>query len=187
MVAGALLLSPWVDIASTQPSIFTKNNDYLPEPNLKHEEILNVNGHFYTNEKYLKYPLVSPMYQDDFDKFPPVMATGGEERFLDEFIVFEDKIKHYKQIESDSQQVILHIYDEMPHGFYGIWFHPSSIKSIELSSQFIKDCFNNKSNNEPWACRIDTKLNLIPFDYDTTNYKIPEAFELKEEGLSVKY
>ncbi|KAI9290703.1 alpha/beta-hydrolase [Neoconidiobolus thromboides FSU 785] len=199
MVAGALLLSPWVDIASTQPSIFTKNNDILPGPKLNgiknylfinellassclylKEEILNVNGHFYTNEKYLKYPLVSPMYQDDFDKFPPVMVTvGGEERFEDECMIFAYKLKSYNQRKSCSHQVILHIYEDMPHVFQSIWFHRSSKKSFKLCSQFIKDCFSNCSknnNNLSWAYKIDRKLKLHPFDYDITGYSIPKAF-----------
>ncbi|KAI9290551.1 alpha/beta-hydrolase [Neoconidiobolus thromboides FSU 785] len=203
MVAGGLLLSPWVDLTSSQPSILTKNNDYLPEPNSKYgkgylfinellentipslkEEILSVNGHFYTTEKYLKYPLVSPMYQNSFDGFPPIMVTvGSEERFEDEIMIFARKIKSHSQTKSNGQQVILHHFEDMPHAFQSIEFHPSSIKSIKLCGQFIKHSFSNNiknNNNGSWAYKIDNKLNLTPFDYDITNYKVAKAFSLKE-------
>ncbi|KAI9290552.1 hypothetical protein K502DRAFT_359983 [Neoconidiobolus thromboides FSU 785] len=205
MVAGGLLLSPWVDLTSSQPSILTKNNDFLEAPNLKdgerylfinellvnvsdnlREEIVNVNGHFYTTEKYLKYPLVSPMYQNSFDGFPPIMViVGDEERFEDECMIFAYKLKSNNKGTSNSQQVILHVYDEMIHLFQTFDSHPSCQKSFELGSKFIADCLsdniNNNNDDQFWACRIDTKLNLTPLDYDITEYQISQTFSLKEE------
>ncbi|KAI9290505.1 hypothetical protein K502DRAFT_326680 [Neoconidiobolus thromboides FSU 785] len=73
----------------------------------------------------------------------------------------------------------------MPHVFQLFGFHPSSKKSFELGSKFIKDCFSNdgsnKNDNGPWAYKIDTKLNFNLFDYNITTYKIPQAFSLKEK------
>ncbi|KAI9291478.1 hypothetical protein K502DRAFT_333144 [Neoconidiobolus thromboides FSU 785] len=204
MVAGGLLLSPWVDLTSSQPSILTKNNDFFEGPieskegkgylfidkllmnapeNLK-EEILN-NGHFYTTEKYLKCPLVSPMYQDKFDRFPPIIITvGGEERFEDEVIVFAHKIKGYNQSRPNSSSITLHIYDEMIHVFQALESHPSSQKSFELSSEFIKDCFNN--NNEDtngfWAYKVDVKQNFNPVEYDILKYNVAKPFSFNGEA-----
>ncbi|KAI9290506.1 alpha/beta-hydrolase [Neoconidiobolus thromboides FSU 785] len=95
MLSGGLLLSPWLDLSFSQPSFSSSTNDYLPGPKLNDvknytfinellassvtdlkDEILNVSGHFFTNEKYLTYPLVSPMYQDNFDRFPPIMVVS---------------------------------------------------------------------------------------------------------------
>ncbi|KAI9319136.1 Alpha/Beta hydrolase protein, partial [Dichotomocladium elegans] len=110
--AGAMTLSPWIDLTHSLPSIMTNiSTDYLPALGFKHKPSRAVDYHllpiqaklqdrmeeddpelkrvqFYAGNKSLKHPWVSPVYDKRLLRgLPPLLIqTGTAERLNDEAV-----------------------------------------------------------------------------------------------------
>lgn len=103
------LLSPWLDLLLSTPSILDNEGvDYmLPFSAEWAASFVNC----YTGRANRYDPLISPLYAD-FENLPPtIMFTGGNERFYDEHMLFADKIKQ------TNQKFTHDIVPDMPHDF----------------------------------------------------------------------
>jgi len=109
--AGLVLLSPWSDIASiglSYEAMAKVEVSYSYEGQLKNCALA------YAERTEFREPLVSPVYADFDETFPPTLIQGGtREIFLSNFV------RLYQAIEQSGGQATLDLYEGMTHVFWG--------------------------------------------------------------------
>jgi acetyl esterase/lipase len=117
--AGLALISPWLDVTRSLPSIENlAKYDYLPTPS-QHQKMppcpawpsTPPRADLYTDGSALMHPLVSPLMAMDWTKSPPVFFSLGEEMLYDENAVLAQRL--YKQ----GVPVRWRMFEAMPHVF----------------------------------------------------------------------
>ncbi|KXN66511.1 alpha/beta-hydrolase [Conidiobolus coronatus NRRL 28638] len=110
-------------------------------------------GHFFAPKKYINSPLVSSLCDNNFKDLPPALIISGEgEAFRDEDYLYHELINNSYSEEELSEFKIppttLHFYEEMFHIFPMILpeLEPS-LESVKRASNFIKQCFAQKSDD----------------------------------------
>ncbi|BGP23256.1 esterase / lipase [Rhodotorula toruloides] len=81
--AGAILMSPWVDLTMSCESWTTNRPyDYLPNPNTEDDHLHPVKCLLGDSiEQYLTHPYVSPLF-GDFTGLPPLLVQAGDAEVL---------------------------------------------------------------------------------------------------------
>ena len=131
--AGAVLLSPWTDLAGTGDS-WNTNAEY--EPGMT-KEMLDWMAKAYLKDEDPKHPLASPLY-GNFETLPPMLIHAGNcERLRD------DSVRLAERAKSAGIDVKLKVWDDMLHVFQQFHgFLPESNQSIEEIGKFIKKILN---------------------------------------------
>jgi len=125
--AGAICVSPWLDLALTGVSIKQKAKlDPILDP-----VSLERYAKYYAGENDLTYPLISPLYADLQGLSPLLIQVGTDEILLD------DAVRLVEKARGAGVDVTLEIWDEMFHAFQLIPFLPESRKMIERIAQFV--------------------------------------------------
>jgi acetyl esterase/lipase len=89
--AGAVCLSPWVDLSHSFPS-FHENNIYDYLPKMK-DSRKGTRFQYYTSNENLMHSYVSPIWSDNFNDLPPfLIQVGGIEQLYDEVIELAKKL-----------------------------------------------------------------------------------------------
>jgi epsilon-lactone hydrolase len=90
--AGGYLQSPWLDLTHSFPSVRDTNSlDYLGVGMLKNQRSID-RLHYYASDVDTKNPYVSPIWQNDLSKLPPLLIQcGSVERLYDEIVAFAKK------------------------------------------------------------------------------------------------
>lgn len=125
--AGAVCLSPWLDLALSGRSI--ANNAKL-DPILS-SKILEGYANYYTGTQETTHPLISPLYAD-LKGLPPISIHVGTNEIL-----LDDSIRFSKQAQQAGVDINLEIWDEMFHVFQLFSFLPKTPKCMEQISAFI--------------------------------------------------
>ncbi|KAI8142145.1 Alpha/Beta hydrolase protein [Fennellomyces sp. T-0311] len=161
--AGAMTLSPWVDLTHSFPSIINNiQTDFLPATGFKHapsealdytrlpqlkqsmgigpfaeEDIDRVQ--FYADNKALKHPLVSPVFDKKQLRGLPrlLIQTGSAERLHDESI-YTALMASNALDDENGTNVTLEIYVDQPHVFQIILPTRSSTCAIKRLAEFVK-------------------------------------------------
>ncbi|HYO51282.1 alpha/beta hydrolase [Archangium sp.] len=102
--SGAVLLSPWVDLACEAPS-HAENARY----DLLTREQLLIWGHFYAGELSLMDPRVSPLYASLRGLPPLYIQAGGVELFRDPILELAERAR------AAGVPVTLDVREDMPH------------------------------------------------------------------------
>ena len=131
--AAAVALSPWTDLGLTSES-YKKNarmDVTVPVDGLMFDSQLYLGETDYTN------PLASPLYGNLKDLPPMLLMVGTAEILLDDSVNFAKKAKEA------GVEVILDIWDDMPHVFpaYAA-FAPEGQEAIEKIGEFMKKYFS---------------------------------------------
>ncbi|KAI9208728.1 Alpha/Beta hydrolase protein [Polychytrium aggregatum] len=155
---GLAVMSPWLDLTHSMPSFDDHVLlDILPKLNQNPEK-----RHFYTTNDLLDHPYVSPLFATKIPTkpLPPTLITvGSAERLRDEGIMFWSKFKgrclpddrldapHQVVIdpenmsdsgsESDTEDVRIEVYQDMPHVFQMFPFERLARMSVRRISDFI--------------------------------------------------
>ena len=114
MPSGIILMSPWMDLSHSTPS-FSLNTpfDYLPDKSIDPKYIHDSRKHYcLTDNSFLHYPLVSPMYADEVEEkpLPPILIhIGDAEKLRDETLVFFSRFS--------STRIQVEMYQDMIHVF----------------------------------------------------------------------
>lgn len=109
--AGLVLLCPWSDIAPIGLSYDTMAS---VEVCYDYDRQLRNCALAYADPSEFKEPLVSPVYADFDESYPPALIQGGtREIFLSNFV------RLYQAIEQAGGQATLDLYEGMPHVFWG--------------------------------------------------------------------
>jgi len=126
--AGAVLMSPWVDLADASPSM-TENIkwDYVSTHVAKLCAELYA-GHFTFDE--------ASVINRDFKGLPPLHVTCGErERLRDQIVRFASKAR------ADGVDVSLHVAEDMTHAFqiFAFTSMPQPARSYEMIATFTQE------------------------------------------------
>jgi epsilon-lactone hydrolase len=114
--AGAICISPWVDLALTGKSVQSKAT---LDPILDQASLQMYAG-YYAGENDFTNPLISPLYAN-LEGLPPLLIhVGTDEILLDDATRFAEKAR------SAGVDVTLKIWDEMFHVFCLIPFLPET-------------------------------------------------------------
>ena len=105
MPAGALTISPWVDLACTGSSMQSK---IAADPSITREGLL-ANAELYLQGKPLTTPLASPLYAD-LRGLPPVFFQVGTSEVL-----LDDAIRLVGALGAADVPVHLSVWPNMPH------------------------------------------------------------------------
>ncbi|MEO8458098.1 MAG: alpha/beta hydrolase [Chloroflexota bacterium] len=104
---GAVLLSPWTDLAATGESVQTRA---ALDPMIKVDP-MNTTGKMYAGEASLTDPLVSPLY-GDYSALPPMLIQVGDHEVL-----LSDATRYAEKAQAAGVDVTIEVFDEMIHVF----------------------------------------------------------------------
>jgi len=125
--AGAVCLSPWVDLALTSASIYQNSRlDPILDP-----KSLEMYAGYYAGSRELAFPLISPLYADLKGLPPLLIQIGTDEILLDEAILLADKAR------KAGVRVILKTWDGMFHVFQLFSFIPETKEAVKQFAGFI--------------------------------------------------
>jgi monoterpene epsilon-lactone hydrolase len=129
MPAGAVLFSPWTDLAATGASI-TTNNGRDP---MFYGRAIAPAGKLYTGSADVHNPYVSPLY-GRFDGLPPVFIQAGDTEVL-----FDDSTRFVEKAQAAGVNVEFQVLPNMPHALQMLApFVPEANRALEHAAQFVR-------------------------------------------------
>lgn len=129
--AGAVCISPWIDLALTGDSIKGKAaTDPILDP-----DSLAMYARYYAGACDLTSPLLSPLYADLRGLPPLLIQVGTEEILLDDAVRCADRAREA------GVAVTLEIWDEMFHVFQMLPFFPETKRAVEHIAAFVSQRF----------------------------------------------
>ena len=136
-VAGVYSLSPWLDLTHSFETFDEHGDyDYIPTPHL--DPRMPDRVHYYCPNSMLKLPLVSPIFEQNFQNLPPILVQSGTaERLYGEDVEF--CLKGSKM----GLKVTLETFHSHVHVFQMFGFAKGSVKAIEYASNWIKNVFRS--------------------------------------------
>ncbi len=110
MPAAAILNTPWSDLSKTGDSYFTLDgvDPVLPS----YDNFLGAAARLYAGEAGLQHPLVSPVYADYTQGFPPSLLISGTRDLL-----LSCTVRLHSALRAAGQPADLLVLDAMWHGF----------------------------------------------------------------------
>lgn len=127
--AAAFLISPWVDVDTSRPSIFENAKwDYVTRSGLR------TFARFYAPREMHKNPFVSPVY-GDFSGLPPMLVhAGGIEGLRDDAIAVKERA------DAAGVPCELEIFEDMFHAFHVMAaICPQAEPAIQSIARFIRE------------------------------------------------
>jgi acetyl esterase/lipase len=154
---GAVCLSPWVDLTHSCASFHEHNYiDYLPQMKDKR---MGHRLHYYTENKYLTEPYVSPLFASHFNDLPPMLIQVGScEQLYDEVVEFCKRAK----TAHTPPPIVLEVYEDHVHVFQAFMFCNASATAIKRLSQWIRACIDDRLH--PESKRIDLNWDGKPVE-----------------------
>ncbi len=128
--AGAVLMSPWVDVAGQDPSVVANADvDYLGPG----ATLLGLVGRLYADGESLDGPLVSPRYADHTG-LPPLLVQSGEAEILRDQIA--DMVRRARDAGVDVQH---DVWPDMVHVFQAFAVvSPAGRRAISDAAAWVK-------------------------------------------------
>ena len=131
--AGMVLLSPLADGAGMSDTVFTlRNIDPLVSTN--RPDLIRRLFRFYTREKNVRNPEISPVYADMSDLPPLLIHVGARE------ILLGDSARLAEKARTDGVDVSLRVFDGMFHLFHMNWSLPETKSAHGDIVDFIHRC-----------------------------------------------
>ncbi len=127
--SGAVLLSPWTDLAATGESV-SKNESSCA---MFYAESIAAGGAVYLAGESSRHPLASPLY-GDLSGMPPLWITVSDNEVLR-----DDSIRLAERVEQLGGEVELSVWKKQPHvwpTFYPLL--PEAKVSVGLMADFVK-------------------------------------------------
>jgi acetyl esterase/lipase len=136
---GAVLLSPWVDLTHSCPSFHEHHDsDYLPQ--MKDKRI-GTRLHYYTENRYLTEPYVSPLFATNLNDLPPLLIQVGScEKLFDEVVEFCQKAQNAHS----PPAIVLEVFEDHVHVFQALMFCNASINAFKRICDWIKACVDDR-------------------------------------------
>ena len=125
--AGALCLSPWVDLALTGAAIRDKA---AVDPILDVASLARYAA-AYAATTALTSPYISPLYAD-LRGLPPLLIQAGSEEIL-----LDDATRLAQKARRDGVAVTLHIWDGLFHVFPAVPFLPETRQALQEAARFV--------------------------------------------------
>jgi acetyl esterase/lipase len=125
--AGAICISPWVDLTLSGDSIQQKTAcDPILDP-----ASLEMYASYYAGEKALTNPLISPLFAD-LRGLPPLLIQVGTDEIL-----LDDATRIAEIAQEVEVDVTLSVWDEMFHVFQMIPFLPETKQALTQITAFV--------------------------------------------------
>ena len=126
--AAAFLISPWVDVDTSRPSIYENAEwDYVTRDGLR------TFARFYAPPESHREPLVSPVF-GDFRGLPPMIVHAGDIEGLR-----DDAVAVKERADEAGVECELEIFDDMFHAFHVMAaICPQAEPAIESIARFIR-------------------------------------------------
>ena len=134
--AGAIIMSPWTDLAHTGASIESKKD---ADPVLTLESS-RMHAQYYAGENALDNPLISPLYAD-FSGLPPLLIQVGSDEIL-----LDDAVRCAEKAKAAGVDVTLEVWEGMFHVFQLVPNLPESKTAVANIARFTTRVL--KSNDE---------------------------------------
>lgn len=138
---GAVMcISPWADLARTGESNLVSEGD---DPILRSDR-LRENARMYCGGEGMENPLVSPVYGEYDEDFPPTLIHVGAKEIL-----LEDSIRLERRMRAQGAPVSIEKYEGMWHVFH-LFRVPESADAMQRISQFFKEALGvlSESNGD---------------------------------------
>jgi acetyl esterase/lipase len=116
---GALVMSPWTDLALAGPSLQSRADD---DPMLT-REMLRVTAASYLGMQDSRNPLASPLY-GSLTGLPPIQLHVGTSEIL-----LDDALRYAERARAEGVQVTGHVWEGMTHVF------PSSVGILDAADE----------------------------------------------------
>lgn len=129
---AAFLLSPWLDLTCTAPSI--RQNAYA-DVFLSYDLHLRHAAKMYLQETDPKTPLASPLFAD-LSGLPPIFIQVGDDEILR-----DDALRLEHKITEAGGEVSLEVYPQMWHGWHFFHMLPERDHALQALTQWIKQVF----------------------------------------------
>ncbi|KAJ8295819.1 Acetyl-hydrolase [Rhodotorula toruloides] len=132
--AGAILMSPWVDLTMSCESWTTNRPyDYLPNPNTEDDHLHPVKCLLGESiEQYLTHPYVSPLF-GDFTGLPPLLVQAGDAEVLRDEITL---LAHKAALA--GVRVEHEIFEDCVHVFQAFLMLEASRRAFQSQRVFVK-------------------------------------------------
>lgn len=127
--AGAVLISPWTDLAGTGGSVVTcaEADPWLTD------EMNRFHAALYAGGKDLRHPLISPLYADMHGLPPLLVHVGSDEIMLD------DSKRVTERAKAAGVEVTLEVWEGLWHVFHAFAYRLAEGKeAIEQIGEFIR-------------------------------------------------
>ncbi len=127
--AGAVLISPWTDLAGTGESVVTcaEADPWLTD------EMNRYHAALYAGGKDLRHPLISPLYADMHGLPPLLIHVGSDEIMLD------DSKRVAERAKAAGVEVTLEVWEGLWHVFHAFAYRLAEGKqAIDKIGQFIR-------------------------------------------------
>jgi acetyl esterase/lipase len=134
--AGAICLSPWVDLTLSGDSI-RKRSTLDP---ILHPAVLKTYARYYAGNMPLTHPLISPLYADLRGLPPLLFQVGTDEILLDDAKRIAEVAKGFEV------DVTLGIWKGMFHVFHLIPFLPETKQALTQIADFVSENTAEKAN-----------------------------------------
>lgn len=128
MPAAAILNTPWSDLSKSGDSYFSNHgvDPVLPA----YDGVLEASARLYAGEYPLQHPLISPVYADYNEGFPPSMLITGTRDLL-----LSCTVRLHRALRRANQSSELHVFESMWHAFYSDGrLEESQELSVEMKS-----------------------------------------------------
>ncbi|MCG8434022.1 MAG: alpha/beta hydrolase, partial [Gammaproteobacteria bacterium] len=139
MPAGALLLSPWLDLTASGESMVTRADR---DPWFKPGD-MSVIAAYYCKVDEFREPRVSPVFAD-VSGLPPIFIQVGDDEIL-----LSDSKRMASKLEAAGSEVTLEIWPEMWHVFQ-VFVHqmPESREALRQTAPFVREKLGLKALSE---------------------------------------
>jgi len=128
--AGAVLISPWTDLAGTGESVVTRAE---ADPWLT-DEMNRYHAALYAGGKDLRHPLISPLYAD-MQGLPPLLIHVGSDE-----IMLDDSRRVAERAKAAGVEVTLEVWEGLWHVFHAFAYRLAEGKqAIDKIGQFIRN------------------------------------------------
>jgi len=127
--AGAVLISPWSDLAGTGASVITRAE---ADPWLT-DEMNRYHAALYANGKDLRHPLISPL-NADYRGLPPLLIHVGSDE-----IMLDDSVRVAERAKEAGVDVTLEVWEGMWHVWHAFASRlAEGRQAIEQIGQFVR-------------------------------------------------
>jgi|TARA_Y100000310_G_scaffold35292_1_gene33357 acetyl esterase/lipase len=124
--AGALLLSPWTDLAATGESLVSRAD---LDPMVDKQGIERIAKAYY-GEEDCRQPLISPLYGDLTGLPPLLIQVGGAE------VLYDDSTRLAQRAEKAGVSVDLQEWPEAFHVFQAVPILPEAAEALQKMARF---------------------------------------------------
>lgn len=141
MPAGALLFSPWTDLAATGETLRTNDRSDV----MFHGESVGRAARFYLGDIPATDPLVSPLYasKEEMSALPPLFVQASDREVL-----LDDSRRLVDRVRAAGGKAELRIWKRVPH----VWqiyhpFLPEARRALDEAAQFVRGVLPRRFGN----------------------------------------